>query len=252
MKTLLENWNKFLNEEVRQKIFFLIGPPSVGKSTWIEKEVPKHGIVEPYVVSMDEVTDRIGDKYGMDYDDMFEKPIQPGQPGYTDNQYSDEFGEMIDQPLEWKTWEPKVWSKVAQAQAEGMAEHDRIVRGAASSGRSVVVDMTNMNKGGRQRLLGQLNAPNHELVAVVFGWGDDVERLKSIAAERATKRFEETGRKKTIPPEAFDRMVGGYEPPTEDEGWDEVVEVPAWWTIEGMANDISADTQIQENQYVRP
>ena len=213
----------------KAKIFLLIGPPSVGKSEWIRREGPKHGIVNPYTISMDDVTDQVGDKYGLDYDEMFEKPIQPGQPGYTEDQYSEEYGEMIDQPLAWKTWEPKVWSKVAEAQASAMSEHERIVDAAAISGRPVVVDMTNMNKGGRERMIKQIDAPNHELIAVVFDWNEDVEFLKTSSAERARERFEKTGRRKTIPPEAFDRMVGGYQPPTDDEGWDNIIHVPAWW-----------------------
>ena len=218
-----------IEEAGLQKLFFLIGPPSVGKSTWIKDEGPKYGIVNPYKISMDDVTDMIGDVHGLDYDEMFEKPIQPGQPGYTEDQYSEEYGEMIDQPLSWKTWEPKVWSKVAQAQGEAMSEHDRIIGAAAASGRPIVVDMTNMNKGARERMINQLDAPNHRLIAVVFDWDDDVEFLKGSAAKRAEERFEQTGRRKTIPPEAFDRMVGGYEPPTEGEGWDEIIHVPAWW-----------------------
>ena len=232
MKLVLERWNRFVNEAETgtQKLFFLIGPPSVGKSRWLEKEGPKHGIVDPYIISMDDVTDMVGDRHGLDYDDMFAKPIQPAEPGYIEDQHSEEFGEMIDQPLEWKTWEPKVWSKVAQASGEAMGEFDRVVADASASGRAIVVDMTNMNKGGRKRILDQLNVPDHELVAVVFDWDDDVEFLKTSAATRAKERFAQTGRKKTIPPEAFDRMIGGYEPPTEDEGWDEIINIPAWWT----------------------
>ena len=72
MKLLLENWRRYLNEgNGSQKLFFFIGPPSVGKSRWMKKEGPKHGIVNPYIISMDDVTDMTGDKYGMDYDDMF-------------------------------------------------------------------------------------------------------------------------------------------------------------------------------------
>jgi len=233
MKLLLENWRNFIREGSKsQKLFFLIGPPAIGKSTWIKEEGPKHGIVNPYIISMDDVTDMIGDKHGMDYDDMFEKPIQPGERGYTEDQYSEEFGEMIDQPLKWKTWEPKVWAKVAGAAGEAMGEHERIIQQATKSGRPIVVDMTNMNKASRERLIDQLDSPNHELIAVVFDWDNDVEYLKGAAAKRAKERLAQTGRKKTIPPAAFDRMVGGYEAPSEDEGWDEIISVPAWWAQE--------------------
>jgi tRNA uridine 5-carbamoylmethylation protein Kti12 len=52
--------------------------------------------------------------------------------------------------------------------------------------------------------------------------------LKSQSARRSQERFKQTGKRKTIPPEAFDRMIGGYEPPSEDEGWDKIIHVPAW------------------------
>jgi len=36
--------------------------------------------------------------------------------------------------------------------------------------------------------------------------------LKSQSARRSQERFKQTGKRKTIPPEAFDRMIGGYDP----------------------------------------
>jgi predicted kinase len=232
LKIIFENWRKFLNEETANqnlKLFFLIGPPSVGKSEWVKKEGPRYDIVNPYTISMDDMTELVGNRHGFDYDSMFEKPIQPGEPEYTEDQYSQQYGEMIDQPLSWKTWEPKVWSKVAKAQGEAMGEHDRNIQAAAASGQPIVVDMTNMNKSSRKRLIDHLAAPNHELIAVAFDWNNDVEFLKRQSALRSQERFEQTGKRKTIPPQAFDRMVGGYEPPSNDEGWDRIIHVPAWW-----------------------
>ncbi len=223
------NWNKLLKENTGHlKVFFLIGPPSVGKSHWVEHQGPEYGIENPYKISMDDVTDSVGDRHGFSYDDMFEAPIQPGQPGYSDTQYNEKYGEMIDQPLAWKTWQPKVWSKVAAAANEAMEEHDRIVKAARDSGRPIVVDMTNMNKAGRDRMKTALEAPDHEMIAVVFDWNNDVDRLKKMAFERNNKRKEETGRSKTIPPEVIDRMTTGFQPPEPGE-FDEVINVQAWW-----------------------
>tara|TARA_Y100001970_G_scaffold293478_1_gene440520 strand:+ start:2404 stop:3102 length:699 start_codon:yes stop_codon:yes gene_type:complete len=228
------NWKRILKEEISHlKIFFLIGPPGVGKSTWLKKEGPKFGIKNPYIISMDDRTDAAGDAHGFDYDDMFAKPIQPGEKGYSETQYSEKYGEMIDQPLEWKTWEPKVWDKVATAQATALSEHEKTIVEAKSSGRPIIVDMTNMNKSGRERIINSLDAPDHELIAVVFDWNNQIDFLKDSVAARAKKRFETTGRKKTIPPEAIDRMISGYEPPTLDEGWEEIIQVPAWWSKHG-------------------
>jgi hypothetical protein len=35
--------------------------------------------------------------------------------------------------------------------------------------------------------------------------------------------------KKTIPPAAFDRMIGSYESPSEDEGFVDMRNIEAWW-----------------------
>ena len=223
------NWQQILKESTGYlKVFFMIGPPGVGKSHWMEHEGPNYGIENPYIISMDDVTDATGDKYGFDYDDMFARPIQPNESGYTENQHHEKYGDIMDQPIEWKVWEPKVWSKVAEAQGAALFEHDRIIKAARDSGRPVVVDMTNMNKGIRDIIKDGLNAPDHEMIAVVFGWNDDVDRLKKTTKDRAQKRWEESGRRKTIPPAVIDKMIGGYEPPQPGE-FDRVIEVPAWW-----------------------
>jgi len=230
-KSILENWRHFLKEgkQKKLKLVFLIGPPSIGKSYWLENHASQYGIIDPYIISMDDVTEAVGDKHGYDYDDMFAKPIQPGQEGYSDNQHSERFGEMIDQPLKWKTWEPKVWAGVAGATGEAMFQHQQELEQAKHSGKHVVIDMTNMNKGGRKRIIDAVDAPDHELTAVVFDWAEDIQHLKDSAHKRSMKKFRDSGKMKTIPPEAFDRMIGGYEPPTKDEGWDNIIHVPAWW-----------------------
>ena len=101
--------------------------------------------------------------------------IQFGKSSHLYINFSEKYGEMIDQPLKWKTWEPKVWSKVSVAQIESMNEHDKIIQAAGGSDKPVVVDMTNMGVGARKRMIEQINAPNRRLVAVVFDWADDVE-----------------------------------------------------------------------------
>ena len=95
IKNIFENWRYFLKEgaEKKLKFVFLIGPPSVGKSYWLANHASQYGIENPYIISMDDVTEEVGDQFGFDYDDMFAKPIQPGEPGYTENQFSEKYGE---------------------------------------------------------------------------------------------------------------------------------------------------------------
>jgi predicted AAA+ superfamily ATPase len=72
MKVLLENWKRFLNEEQeeRKKIFVLVGPPSVGKSTWIKGTFEE----APYIINRDDIVEQVASEYGWTYDDLFVSP----------------------------------------------------------------------------------------------------------------------------------------------------------------------------------
>ena len=62
-----------------------------------------------------------------------------------------------------------------------------------------------------------------------FLWDDADWGFGHIHTDRSKKEFEDTGMKKTIPDAAFDRMVGGYERPDRDEGFESIKDVKAWW-----------------------
>ena len=73
MKTLLENWNKFLNEEESPKpgLIFLVGPPSVGKSRWVQDNMTGDYLV----LNRDDVVERVARESGVGtYDDMYKRP----------------------------------------------------------------------------------------------------------------------------------------------------------------------------------
>jgi predicted kinase len=50
----------------KRKLYVLVGPPGVGKSTWI-----KHNVNDPYVISRDNIVDDRRRQLGLKYDDMF-------------------------------------------------------------------------------------------------------------------------------------------------------------------------------------
>lgn len=233
MKEIMKEWRRYLNEQVQEKkkIYVLVGPPAVGKSTWIRKNAP-----DAYVVSSDEITIEVARERGMTYDDMFDYPPQPTNrdgspnlsfdPGYVHPRW----GPIVDQQLSWKKWAPKAYKKVNDAEVEAQKRIEQRYANATSAGTDIVLDLTNMNKGSRKFAIQKLgDISNFDLVAINFGWNDDVDFLKKASAERSQKEFEETGMKKTIPPAAFDRMIGGYESPSEEEGFVDVQDVEAWW-----------------------
>ena len=204
MKKIMNEWRSFLKEQIdrKKKIYVLVGPPSVGKSTWIKQNAD-----DSYVISSDEKTIEVARERGMTYDDMF---IYPPQPLNRD-----------------KT---KAYKKVNDAEVEAQKRLDYQYANATSAGKDIVLDLTNMHKGSRKFAIQKLgDISNFDMIAINFDWNNDVDYLKRTAAERSKKEFEDTGMKKTIPDAAFDRMVGGYERPDRDEGFESIKDVKAWW-----------------------
>lgn len=60
----------------KPKLFFLIGPPAVGKSTWIKTNAPKDAVI----VNRDEMVETIAGKAGLTYDDMYARPVKEITP----------------------------------------------------------------------------------------------------------------------------------------------------------------------------
>jgi hypothetical protein len=71
----MENWNKFLNEaqDAKPKLIFLIGPPAVGKSTWI---TANPNIVGDHVIlNRDELVEKVAAESNIGtYDAMYVRP----------------------------------------------------------------------------------------------------------------------------------------------------------------------------------
>jgi hypothetical protein len=193
----------FENEEVKnKKIFVLVGPPSVGKSTWIKSTF---GEIEPYVISRDNLVEQIAAKeYGWTYDDLFASTIKDEKEGDKNEKY----GEVIKAPdyMNWPGAPKTVYSKVLEANKKVQVLFDAKVRDAKGKD-TIVVDMTNMNSGARKVALKSIEGVENEYhkTAVVFNFKGAEEIIKKMAV----KRSEESN--KTIPPAAFDRMFTSYD-----------------------------------------
>ena len=209
-------------------LFVLIGPPSIGKSTWISENIP-----DAYIISSDEVTEAVAAKNKMSYDDMFEYPPQPtlrsGEPNpdYNPNEVHPRFGKVVDQGISWKSWMPKAYEKVNAAEIEALEKLEQVKADAKTSGKPIVIDMTNMNTGVRKRIIDEmtsLTGMQLNKIGVVFEFSGAESDIKDTAASRNILKQMSGHGPKTIPPAAFDRMMGGYEPPAEGE-FDKVIYV---------------------------
>ena len=225
---------KLIKEEIEsalgenKKIFVLVGPPSVGKSTWIKNTFKE----TPFIISRDDIVDKVAETYGWTYDDMFATPPEDANIGDSDEKY----GNVVEPPP-WMTWAKSAFDKVLEANAKVQDLFNQRNADAKTAKENIVIDMTNMNAGARKRALDSVSSDDAvEKIAVVFEFEGSEEIIKKVALKRA-EAAKRMGKSKTIPPAVFDRMFSSFEKPTSKEGFDKIVSVDNREILAGLANE---------------
>lgn len=203
---------------MKKKIWVLVGPPSVGKSTWIKNNFSESN---PYIINRDELVEKVAEEYGWTYDDMFIVPPDGAKEG----DKSEKYGNVVKSPP-YMTWPgaPKVvYDKVQEANGKVQKLFNEKVSGAKGQD-NIVVDMTNMNSNSRKGSLKAIEGQeaDYHKIAVVFNFKGSEEIIKKVSQKRA-EEAKKLGKSKTISPEVFDRMFKSYQEVTPDEGFDEVI-----------------------------
>jgi len=219
-----------------KKIFVLIGPPSVGKSTWIQGTFAG---TDPYIVNRDDLAEQVASSYGWTYDDMFVGPPTDAQIGDVDEKY----GEVVKSPG-WMTWQALSFSKILEANNRVEAEFTSRVAGAKGQD-NIVVDMTNMNAPARKRALSiiQGSEGEYEKIAVVFEFEGAEDVIQKIALKRA-ETAKRMGKSKTVPPAAIQRMFAAFQKPSGDEGFDKVLSVDNREMLRNLASENVAESTL--------
>lgn len=216
----LKRYINFFKENLQnsnKKIYVLVGPPSVGKSTWIKQTFVD---IEPYVINRDEIVEQVAKTYNWTYDDLFVAPL----PDQVEGDLSEKYGTVVKSP-EYMTWQPLSYDKVLEANGKVAELFNKKVLEAKGQ-ENIVVDMTNMNVGSRKGALKAIEGSEDEYkkIAVVFNFKGAEEIIKKVAQKRA-EEAKRQGLSKTIPPEAFDRMFKSFQEVSPEEGFDEVINV---------------------------
>ena len=216
----VKSYIKFVKENLQntnKTIYVLVGPPSVGKSTWIKQTFVD---VEPYTINRDEIVEQVSKTYGWTYDDLYVGPL----PEQKEGDVSEKYGTVVKSP-EYMTWQPLSYDKVMEANGKVGELFSKKVSEAKGQ-ENIVVDMTNMNAGSRVGALKAIEGVEHEYrkVAVVFNFKGAEDIIKKVALKRA-EESKIKGESKTIPQEAFDRMFKSFQEISPEEGFDEVVNV---------------------------
>ena len=210
----------FVEQSEEKTLMILVGPPAIGKSTWIEQNAP-----DAFVINRDDIVIEVAKRSGMTYDDLFAAPDKELPIGHVDDKY----GEVIAKPEGFPPFLPDtLWDKVVQANNDVAEVFKQRFPEAVKSGQDIIIDMTNMSVGARKGIIGNFEGAvkDYKKVAVVFNFeGSDLQKaIKKVAGIRA-KEIKAQGGSKTIPDSAFDRMFASYEPISPTEGFDEVINI---------------------------
>ena len=235
---------------MKKKVYITVGPPSIGKSHWIKKNLDSESYI---LISSDDATCIAAKQNKITYNQMFEYPLQENQKdndgfyfGYTTLQLSRRLkvgevckdvlstkgvkfktplyseylevevhrtlGSIVDQGLSWKTWAPKAYSLNNEAEIEAQRIFDAMVSRAKETDLDVVVDMTHMSQGARLRSLSHFKDLDVEKICVFFPFAGVETEILKIAQLRESLPDDPAVGPKTIPDTVFKRMFDNFEP----------------------------------------
>jgi predicted kinase len=218
----MKNFKKFINEMITQTPFgtendgkkelvVLVGPPAVGKSTWIASKFPKGSVI---VVNRDNIVEEVARNNGWTYDDMFLAPpnLNP------DPAMEAKFGKAIPN----RGYTPFAYEKIVEANKEVnqiLANH---FEQAVSSGKNIVVDMTNMTAGVRRNVLVKVPKGEYFKRAVVFTMKESDLPTLFDRMQRRSDEIKAKGGSKTVGKDVVMRMAKSFQQVSPEEGFDKV------------------------------
>lgn len=143
------------NRDNKKELVVLVGPPAVGKSTFVAKKFPPGSAV---VISRDEIVEKVARENRLTYDDLF-KPENEEYNKEVNRRLSDAF------------------------------------TGASRLGKHVVVDMTNMTPKARRSALARVGGDFFKRAVVFTMKGSDLPELLSRMEKRSLAAKESGGSK---------------------------------------------------------
>jgi len=225
MKTF-QTWLEEI-ESFKKNLYVLVGPPSVGKSTWIKNTFTN----QPYIINRDSIVDAVASSLGLTYDDMFIAPPQDANLGEIHPHY----GEIIPSPN--IPFQPLSYSKILQGNKIINDALKEKLSQAVNQNNDIVVDMTNMTAKTRKTALSAVAGHENEYnkIAVVFPFQGAEDIIKKLAAKRANE-IKAQGGSKNIPDAAIDKMFAKFQDVSPDEGFDQIVQQDNRQLLKQLAN----------------
>jgi hypothetical protein len=235
LKTLSGINSKIIN------VYILIGPPAIGKSTYINSI--GNGI-DTIVINRDTIVSSVAKEYGLQYDDLFTLPPSGSQPNETIRGY-EKFGKTVVSDPKIVRWAPLSFDVIKNINFKVEDVMNNLMQKSIHSkmAKNIIIDMTNMRKDHRKNLINQFkNAESgnrFKFIGVNFDISDpEISQILMKVAHKRTQEDLKKGIKKTFTPEIFDRMIKSYEPPSQEEGFDEIININ---TVESLKRFIGTN-----------
>lgn len=205
------------NVDEKKEIVVLVGPPAIGKSTYIAQKFDSDDV---FIVSRDDIVDSVSSSKGFNYDEMFMLPPPESIPN-TMVSGMEKYG-LVKEAPSWMRWTKLIFSKVQEANEEINSKLQKRFKDAVESEKNIVVDMTNMTVNARKEAMKYAKDKDYFKRAVVFSLGEsDLPELLRRMKERSAK-IEAMGGKKTIGEDVIQRMIKSFEKIDPQEGFDKV------------------------------
>lgn len=211
-----------------KKVIMLVGLPSTGKTTYINNELG--GLDNNFILSNDNIREKISFKHGFTYDDTFERVPNDLMIGESlDGKES--YGPIIEVIAPWDNESKiKVFEKLWECNKEiaNVFEQGKNLAKMTFENNidNVIIDMTNLSIKDRERIVNEINIQKSKIEIVNFMPENNLEQFVNDVKLLSRQREEESksnGRPKTIPNEVYDRMLSIYEKPTLEEGFKSII-----------------------------
>jgi predicted kinase len=174
--------------KMKKNFYILIGPPAVGKSTWIKKTF---GNNQPFVISRDNIVDLVAEEIGVTYNEMFSSKEE----------------------------------KIKQANKRVDKIVSESIENAKFSGEDIVVDMTNLTLSRRISNSRAINGAEdkYKKVAVLFNFNNKDLLFKT--AKKRSQLINASGKTKDISMGVLSSMINSFQEILPDENFEEILHV---------------------------
>jgi len=252
----IAKFNKWLYEEKidkKRNFYILIGPPAVGKTSWVKKHVTGDSVV----ISKDDIIeDVIFPKYKLANKDIFKVPIGDLEPG-DEHPTKKKLGKVISYKRfsrsKGEEVEERAFEKAYAAGEELNKLFDSKMKDAISSNvENIIVDAIHMSKSTRSSTIDYVRGINDfKIIGVIFPFQGYETQIFNSAENRAKDFLEKYGPEfdRGVEWSDYEEIYKKYQEPSESEGFDELVTASS--RFKKTDDEVTSSSETMSERFVR-